>query len=217
MAVEMLVLPDRTAWLQRRSSTIGGSDAGAILGLNPYMSNIDLYELKTGIRQAEDISDKPAVKYGQQAERYLRGLFRLDYPQYRVEYVENNLWLNDRYPWAHYSADGWLYDKKGRLGILEIKTTEIKNAAQWAQWQNRVPDHYFVQVLHGMMVMEADFAILKAQIRRWIDDELVIQTKHYPFERAPYEDDLSILEKEEFDFAMNLRNHTPPPLLLPTI
>ena len=217
MAIEMLVLPNRDEWLKRRSATIGGSDAGAILGLNPYMSNIDLYELKTGIRQAEDISEKAAVQYGQQAERYLRGLFRLDYPEYRVEYTDNNLWLNDRYPWAHYSADGWLYDEKGRLGILEIKTTEIKNAAQWAQWQNRVPDSYFAQVLHGMMVMEADFAILKAQIKQWIDDELVIRVKHYFFERDSYGNDLVILEKEEFDFAMRLRNHTPPPLRLPDV
>lgn len=217
MAVKMLQLASREEWLQRRSATIGGSDAGAILGLNPHMSNIDLYELKTGIRQAEDISDKPAVKYGQQAERYLRGLFRLDYPEYRVEYIDNNLWLNDRYPWAHYSADGWLYDEKGRLGILEIKTTEIKHPSQWAQWIDRVPDHYFVQVLHGMMVMEAEFAVLKAQIKRWIDDELVIQVKHYFFERASYGIDISVLEKEEFDFAMRLRNHTPPPLLLPTV
>ena len=217
MAIEMLVLPDREAWLKRRAATIGGSDAGAILGLNPYMSNTDLYEIKTGIRQAEDISDKAAVQYGQQAERYLRGLFRLDYPEYRVEYIDNNLWVNDRYPWAHYSADGWLYDEKGRLGILEIKTTEIKNAAQWAQWQNRVPDSYFAQVLHGMMVMEADFAILKAQIKQWIDDELVIRVKHYPFERASYVADIAYLEEVERDYAVHLRNQTPPPLVLPEV
>ena len=217
MSVEMLTLPDREAWLKRRAATIGGSDAGAILGLHPYMSNIDLYEIKAGIRQAEDISDKDAVKYGQQAERYLRGLFRLDYPQYRVEYVDNNMWLNDRFPWAHYSADGWLYDEAGRLGILEIKTTEIKHPSQWAQWIGRVPDHYFAQVLHGMMVMEAEFAVLKAQIKRWIDDELVIQVKHYFFERASYGNDISILEKEEIDFALCLRNHTRPALLLPEV
>lgn len=217
MAVQMVTLGSREEWLRRRSGTIGGSDAGAVLGLNPYESNVELYEIKCGIRQAEDISDRDCVKYGHQAEMHLRGLFRLDFPEYRVEYVDNNLWVNDRYPWAHFSADGWLYDERGRLGILEIKTTEIKNSAQWAQWKNRVPDHYFAQVLHGMMVMEAEFAVLKAQIKRWIDDELLIQVRHYFFERSNYENDISILCKDEFDFAMCLKNGTPPPLLLPSI
>lgn len=217
MAVQMLTLSSREEWLQRRSGTIGGSDAGAVLGLNPYQSNVELYEIKRGIRQAEDISDRECIQYGHQAEMHLRGLFRLDYPQYRVEFIDNNMWLNDRYPWAHFSADGWLYDERGRLGILEIKTTEIKSPAQWAQWKDRVPDHYFAQVLHGMMVMEADFAVLKAQIKYEIDGNLKIQTRHYPFERAAYEQDFPILEKEEFDFAMCLKNGTPPHLLLPTI
>lgn len=217
MAVKMITLYSRDEWLKHRAATIGGSDAGAVLGLNPYMSNVELFEIKSGIKQAEDISGKPCVEYGHQAERHLRGLFRLDFPQYRVEYVDNNMWLNDRFPWAHFSADGWLYDERGRLGVWECKTTEIKNAAQWAQWKDRVPDHYFAQVLHGMMVMEAEFAVLKAQIKREIDGNLSIQTRHYWFERSAHEDDIAILEKEEFDFAMHLRHGTRPHLRLPFI
>ena len=51
----------RTEWLQERKKGIGGSDAAAILGLNPYMSNVDLWEIKTGRKEQEDISEKEIV------------------------------------------------------------------------------------------------------------------------------------------------------------
>ena len=73
----------------------------------------------------EDISDKPYIQYGQQAGMHLRGLFRLDFPEYRVEYVENNMWLNKKYPWGHYSADGMAYKTMlrqliSKWGIMSI-------------------------------------------------------------------------------------------------
>ena len=50
---------DEAAWLKGRMNGIGGSDASAIVGMNPYTSNIDLFEEKIGRRSPEDISDKP--------------------------------------------------------------------------------------------------------------------------------------------------------------
>ena len=37
----MIQLKDREAWLQARAGRIGGSDASAILGMNPYRTNIE--------------------------------------------------------------------------------------------------------------------------------------------------------------------------------
>ena len=127
--VKMIVLKDRDEWLANRSR-IGGSDASAIVGMNPYRTNIELWKIKTGQLVPEDISDKPYVKYGTQAEEHLRELFRLDFPEYQVEYTENNMFLNDRFPFAHASLDGWLTDQDGRQGILEIKTTNILQSMQ---------------------------------------------------------------------------------------
>jgi len=95
--VEMKGLGSHEEWLKNRTK-IGGSDASAIVGMNPYLDNVSLWEIKTGKRQQEDISEKPYVKYGTQAEMHLRGLFRLDFPEYKVEYIENNMFLNDKYP-----------------------------------------------------------------------------------------------------------------------
>ena len=214
----MLIFPTREEWLKGRGHTIGGSDASAIVGMNPYKTNQDLWLEKTGQVVPEDISDKPYVKYGQEAEPLLRELFKLDHPQYEVFYEENNLFLNDKYPWAHYSADGWLVEKEtGRKGILEIKTTEILQSMQKEKWNKRVPDNYYLQVLHGLLVMEADFVIVKAQLKTVFDGVPYLQTKHYPIERTEVEDDLEYLAKEEARFARHLTDGTRPNLILPMI
>lgn len=216
MAAEMIVLSSREEWLKNRTR-VGGSEASALVGMNPYCDNVRLWELKTGRAKAEDISDKPYVQYGTQAEMHLRGLFRLDFPQYRVEYVENNMWLNDKYPWGHYSADGWLYDVKDRLGILEIKTTEILRSAQWALWNNRLPNNYYIQLLHGMLITEAEFAVLKAQLKTMYDGIPTLHTRHYFIERSDVEDDIQYLAGKGKNFWRHVQDDTRPALLLPEI
>ena len=73
MAVDMMVLNTREEWLKNRGRGIGGSEISAVTGCNPYMDNVTLWQRKTGRSKAEDISDKPYVQYGTQAERHLRG------------------------------------------------------------------------------------------------------------------------------------------------
>ena len=160
MAAEMIILPSREAWLENRFNGIGGSEISAVIGLNPYMTNVDLWELKTGRRNPADISDKPFVQYGTQAEMHLRGLFRLDYPHLTVDYVDNNSWTNPRYPWALASLDGWLTDQRGRRGVLEIKTSEIVQATQRARWKNQIPDNYFCQVLFYICRLDLSITVL---------------------------------------------------------
>ena len=75
---------DEEHWLKGRMNGIGGSDASAVIGKNPYKSNIDLFEEKTGRTVPEDISDKPYVIYGKKAEEYIRELFKLDYPERNI-------------------------------------------------------------------------------------------------------------------------------------
>ena len=75
MPAELLILNTRTDWLEKRKNYIGGSDASAVVGMNPYKSNVELWLEKTGKVVPKDISDKPYVKYGTEAEKYLRELF----------------------------------------------------------------------------------------------------------------------------------------------
>lgn len=215
--VEMIQLKDRAEWLEARKNRIGGSDAACIVGMNPYRSNVELWEIKTGQVEAEDISDKPYVKYGSEAEQHLRELFKLDFPQYKVSYVEDNMWMNDKYPFAHASLDGWLEDEQGRQGILEIKTTNILQSMQKEKWKNRIPDNYYIQVLHYLMVTEFDFAILKAQLKYDYDGDIMLITKHYKIEREEVQEDIDFLEKAERRFFECIKEDRQPNLVLPVI
>lgn len=218
MSKHMLTFPTHEDWLKARGHTIGGSDASAIVGMNPYRTNEELWLEKTGQIVPTDISDKPYVKYGHDAEPLLRELFKLDFPQYDVFYEKNNLFLNDKYPWGHYSADGWLVEKEtGRKGILEIKTTEILQSMQREKWNKRIPDNYYIQCLHGLLIMEADFVILKAQLKTVFDGVPYLQVKHYPIERTEVESDLEYLAIEEARFARHMWDGTRPNLILPMI
>lgn len=213
--VQMRVFQSREEWLLHRTG-IGGSDAAAIMGMNPYMSNQDLWEIKTGRRRQEDISDKPYVVYGIKAEDHLRELFKLDFPELTVDYAENNMFFNLRYPWAHASLDGWLTDPNGRRGILEIKTSEILKSMQKEKWYDQIPDNYYIQLLHYLLITDADFAVLKAQLK-YDYNGVYLQTRHYHIERTEVEEDIEILKNAEAKFWEQVQNETCPDLLLPGI
>lgn len=215
--VTMTIPNNREEWLKNRMNGIGGSEISAVIGCNPYMTNVDLWMIKTGMVIPEDISDKPYVRYGTQAEVHLRELFRLDYPQYTVDYVENNSFKNDRYPWAQASLDGWLHDQDGRLGIWECKTTNILQSMQKEKWNNRIPDNYYCQCLFYMAVLDADFCILKAQLKSEFKDSIYIQTKHYQIERAEVQRDIDYLMSEGEKFWQMVQQKKKPALQLPAI
>lgn len=206
-------------WLKERKSTIGGSDAGVILGVCPWKTNEQLWEEKVGIKEPDDISDNPLVMYGTFAEEHLRALFSMDYPQYQTSYEPNAIWINDDYPFAHASLDGWLWDKDGEMGILEIKTATISSKAQKMKWEgNHIPDNYFAQILHYFLVTEASFAILKAQLKYEVDgEEPFLHTKHYRIEREEVEEDINFLLKKEKEFDLMVKTNTRPNTLLPSI
>lgn len=217
MSVTKQVFGSREEWLQARKNHIGGSDAAACVGMNPYKDNVQLWEEKVGLVEPEDISGEDYVRYGTEAEEHLRALFTLDHPEYAVSYNENNMYRNDRYPWMHASLDGELTDERGRRGILEIKTTEILQSSQWEKWRDRIPDNYFCQVLHYLAVTEWDFVVLRAQIKSQRRGALNIETRDYIIERGDVEADIQYLIDAERKFWDCVQNGRRPNLILPAI
>ncbi len=127
----ILKISNHEDWLKaRQSQGIGGSEARCVLGVNKYQSNVELWELKTGRREAPDLSDNGAVQFGKYAEPRLRELFKQDYPEFKVDYHEFWMYVNDEYPFIFATLDGELTAADGSRGILEIKTTTIQNRSQ---------------------------------------------------------------------------------------
>lgn len=217
MAIRRIIFDSKEEWLKHRTR-IGGSDASAILGLNPWKSNIELWMEKTGQASAPDISDKDVVKYGVSAEPLLRDLFALDFPEYEVEYFGDNMILNDDFEFGAASLDGELTEKEtGRKGILEIKTTNILQSMQKEKWRNKLPDNYYVQCIHYLLITGYSFAILKAQLKYEFDGDIYLQTKHYKIERSDVEEDIKYLADAESKFWDQVQKKTRPALLLPEI
>ncbi len=211
------IMGSRKEWLQARTSRIGGSDAAAVIGQNPWMTNVELWEIKTGRRKPPDVGNADAVIYGTRAEAYLRELFRLDFPEIEVGYDENNIWTNDAFPWAHASLDGLLKDPDGTLGILEIKTSTIRSRSGWDKWDGQIPQNYYCQILHYLAVTGAGFAVLKAQIKYTKDDAPAAAIRHYFFRRSEVQADIDFLMEKEEEFYRNIKNDTRPALILPDI
>ena len=205
--------------LKKEKNGIGGSDAATILGLNPYKTTIELWEEKTGRKEAEDISEKTYVKYGTQAEDLLRQLFVLDYPKYEVTHEENTIIKHPKYHFLFASLDGQLVNKEtGELGILEIKTTNILQSMQKEKWKDKIPDNYYCQVLHYLNVTGYSFAILKAQLKYDFNNEIRLETRHYYIDRKDVEDDIKLLVQKEISFWQEyVEKDKIPPLELPKI
>lgn len=217
MAYKIISLDNHNEWLKARQKGIGGSDASAVIGRNPYKTNIDLFEEKIGQYVAEDISQKPYILYGTNAEEPIRQLFKLDYPKYLVEHHENCILQGIEYPFLQASLDGELTDEVGRKGILEIKTANILQNMQYEKWNQRIPDNYYVQILHYLLVTGYDFAILRAHLISKCGNEVRTQVKHYFFERSEIKTDLTYLLNEEIKFWRYVEAKKKPPLVLPEI
>lgn len=196
---------------------IGGSDASAVIGMNPYKTNIELFEEKIGRSIPKDISEKPYVIYGKKAEEHIRELFKLDYPEYQVVHHDFRILQSIEYPFIQASLDGELEDPNGRKGILEIKTTNILQSMQYEKWKDRIPDNYYIQVLHYLLVTGYEFVVLCAHLRSdWGADKRTT-VKHYFIERSEVQDDLDMLLREEIKFWKYVESGRKPPLILPEI
>ena len=214
--LKMYRCKNHESWLKNRKKYLGGSDVACIMGLNPWKTNRQLYDEKKGITEPADLSDNPLVQYGSKAEEYIRGLFTLDHPNLKVEYVPNNSWRNTDYPFAAASLDGWSTDENGRKGILEIKTASITSAAQSAKWKDEhIPDNYYCQVIFYLGVTGWDYVDLRANLKyEYPDKPISIITRDYHIERSEVEEDIKMIMDAAAKFAEQLKNNTPPALVL---
>lgn len=203
----------RADWITARESLkgIGGSDSAAAIGRSKWMTNTDLWRVKTGRREREDISNNPVVRYGTLAEENIRRMYQLDTKdKYIVNYAENAILKSINHPCMLYSPDGLLEEKgTGRIGVLEIKTAHIRGNGR--NWKDQIPSNYYVQVLHGMAVTCADFAELRAWLK-YSDEYTAVKTYH--IERSEVEEDIELVIKRIARFWQYVIDDTEPPMIL---
>lgn len=193
-------------WHAFRNNGIGGSDAAAVLGISPFMSNGELYMIKTGQQKPKDLSGNPAVDFGNKAEKHIASLFALDYAEHFDVSVNKNVVY--RRGFAFCSLDGELLDRSSHeRGILEVKTAYVKREKE-NMWEGKMPNHYFIQVLHNMMVYGASFGILVARIKFSYSKDIV--TRSYFVEAQEHQEDMMLLFNLEKEFWEHVQNRTLP-------
>ena len=184
---EFIKLNSREEWLKARETRIGGSEASSLIGINKYQSLRDLWrKKKKGI--TEEI-DNEAIRYGNALEPILREMFRVKHPTMDVQYEENAILYSKKYEWMSYSADGLIWDG-ARAGILEIKTSFIRNSSMSEEWKEQIPMNYFAQTLWGLLVTGFEFIDLIAELR-YMDGNSTI--RQYHIERSEVLDDIEYI------------------------
>ena len=135
-------------WLEWRKKGIGGSDAGAICGMNKYRSPIAVYLDKT----ADEVVEKPmneAMRLGHDFEDYVKTRWMEETGKKAVR--ENYMLQHDEYPWMLADIDRRVV---GENAGLECKTCSPYAAGKWEN--DGIPQEYVIQCLHYMAVTGAE-------------------------------------------------------------
>lgn len=135
-------------WLEYRRKGIGGSDAGAICGLNPWRTAIDVYVDKTK-EKVDEIADNEAMRVGRDLEEYVAQRF-IEATGKKVHKV-NAIMQHDEYNFMLANVDRKI---GGENAYLECKTANAYKAKDWED--GKVPESYEIQCHHYMAVTGAD-------------------------------------------------------------
>ena len=131
-------------WLSYRKKGIGGSDIGAIMGLNPWSSPFNVFIDKT-TDYINDISDNDAVYWGTVLEDVVAREFAKRTGK-RVTKL-NAMLQSDETPFAFADIDRRIV---GEYAGLECKTTNAYNYEEWKGGE--VPASYICQCQWYMYV-----------------------------------------------------------------
>lgn len=168
-------------WLEQRQKYIGGSDAGAIVGLNPWKSQLSVYLEKTNQKENKN-KDNEQMRIGRDLEEYVAK--RFEESTGKKVRRNNFMMIKD----GIFSAN---VDREvvGENAVLECKTT---NSFALKDWQgDSIPVHYELQCHHYMMVGGYDRAYIA----------VLIGNSKFVWKEIPRDEEMiKLLEEQESKF-----------------
>ena len=140
----------RDDWLAVRRTGIGGSDAAAAVGLNPYMSTLELWLEKTGRadglpRPSPDDTTSPTY-WGTLLEPIVAASYTKQTGN-RVRRI-NAVLRHPTIPWMLSNLD------REVVGVPDVQILECKTAGEFGSrlWREGVPEYVELQVQHQLAV-----------------------------------------------------------------
>ena len=180
-------------WIALRRGYIGGSDAAAVIGLNPYKSPFALWAEKTG--QTAPFRGNIATRVGNELEQFVATLYAEETGS-RVR-NDNGTYFNSDYPWACANIDRRIV---GTRAGLEIKTTGDRNKIK-AMKAGEIPNDWLCQMTHYMAVTGSE---------RWVLAALAENRNLYVLTLDRNEEDIRALMQAERDFWACVQKREPP-------
>lgn len=181
-------------WLADRLKGIGGSDAGAILGLNPYKSQYALWCEKTG-RMSKQV-DNEAMRLGRDLEDYVALRF-MEVTGKKVK-KSNYSFQSKTRPFMLANVDRLII---GENAGLECKTTNMLTKTKYDKGD--IPAQYYAQCVHYMAVTGAE---------RWYIAVLVLGVGFHWFVVERDENEIAALIEAETEYWQHVVEDTEPPI-----
>ncbi|WP_414150334.1 YqaJ viral recombinase family protein [Acetobacterium carbinolicum] len=185
---------DHNQWLEARRKGIGGSDAAAIIGLNPWATPYTVWADKTGRIPPKE--DNEIMRQGRDLEQYVADRWMQETGK-KCRRKTKMLRCSD-YPFALANVDRWVV---GENAGLECKTTSIMNLKKFKGGE--FPETYYCQCVHYMAVTGAE---------RWYLGVLVLSQGFHTFVIERDEDEIQALMDAERDFWKYVELDAPPPV-----
>lgn len=146
---------NRQEWLAERKKSLGGSDMGAVLGMNSYTSPMAVWMDKTGRLPEKEQTEW--MRLGTDLEDYVAQRF-CEVSGLKVT-KDNSTWRNDKYPHLHMNPDRRVVGQKAGV---ECKIVSQLNERKYKGGE--FPDSYYAQCCTYLCVSEFDRWYLAALI-----------------------------------------------------
>lgn len=134
-------------WLRIRKNYLTGSDIGAVCGMNPYKSAMQVYLDK--ISPEIEVVDNESMRLGRDLEDYVAGRFT-EATGKKVR-RSNAMYVHDDHSFMMANIDRLVM---GERAGLECKTASPYQAERWKD--GKIPEWYYLQCQHYMKVLEMD-------------------------------------------------------------
>jgi putative phage-type endonuclease len=143
---------DSPEWHEARKHSIGGSEIGTIMGLNPWESAYTLWAKKLELIP-NSFQENWAIRLGKAFEEPILKLFGQQHPE--LEIYRAGSFVSKEFEFMHANPDAMARNKEtGEWIVIEVKTARYN-------W-DALPAHYACQVQHYMHVMGVSKAIVVA-------------------------------------------------------
>jgi len=149
---------DRERWLAERRTGIGGSDAAAVLGVNPWKSALEVWAEKVGLMDPPDLSENEAVEFGTKLEGVVLETLAERTGRHIERWPQTRIVRHPEKSWLLCTPDAFEHDPDKGRGIVQAKTT---SAYRLRDWQGDEPPlHYQVQIQHEMAATGCEWGTL---------------------------------------------------------